>query len=778
MKSITDRCVSITKNLRSLYYRFGSVQEQRDNQPFGGSIRESIGPFPEFIMKGRFCNRSLKGYCTPCFYSRLPEHSIAEHEFDLGYLSQVDYIIDNFDELVVKNQIGKVAFPGVSDSPVYGMVCTPTGSYFDEKEYPRYVRKENLKKLINKSKDKNCIIALHIESHAEDIISYFKNPDQEEIQLLHQLNARIILGFESINEVSRNLIYAKHLSLSDFELAVSLLKDNEFAVGAFVFAGLFALTDEETVQDVNASLKYLKKTQVAPVLMFANTQKYTIADVLKTGKLYKLLDPRTVLRIVNDLIELFGCDMSGNIDPWFIADPKGGPPDPNLHIFNAAESTACKNCGNKIYESIERLRITKDLIGFRQACDDIATCQCRCAYKTLVQRDVNIIKTVNLEDRLEKCLNFVMDNQNHYTLIENPWIVKAELLCYGLNLTDSQIKEALSFNPYLTEKGLVHAVHIKYQNVLINICVAENFCKKSPYSASQSADGVWTLIKDGKELGAFEFLTLPCWIYEKINEITIGDLVRPHAEKCISLWPSIACTYVQNGLGCKFCGLNYADQTKITSVAQTVEAIEKAISYNPEYEVNLSGGTCGNPDFAIDYLTKICSNLLQKHPNVHISVECAPPTNSEKLLQLHNIGVTAIIMNLEIYDDPLRKKICPGKSGISREHYFKMLEDAVTIFGKGNVSSVLIVGLQPKEDIINACDEMTKIGVVPTLIPFKPLDDTPLANHDLTDPDEYITLSKHLALLMKRLALGIQCNSGCASCGACSLEIDLSEVLK
>ena len=118
MQQLIDKCLQITKGLRSQYYKHGNVQSDCDCVPFGGSIRESIGPFPEFIMKGRFCRRSLIGYCTPCFYSRLPEHDITDNDFDRGYLSQVDYILENFDDLVVKNQVGKVAFEEKSQGPV------------------------------------------------------------------------------------------------------------------------------------------------------------------------------------------------------------------------------------------------------------------------------------------------------------------------------------------------------------------------------------------------------------------------------------------------------------------------------------------------------------------------------------------------------------------------------------------------------------------------------------------------------------------------------------
>lgn len=773
MDNTTKLCVETTRELRSAYYKYSKTQYCYDSIPFGGSIRESIGPFPEFILKGRFCKRSIKGYCTPCFYSRLPDHDISEKQFNNGYLQQVDYIINHFEDLVLKNQIGKVAFPFETSKQVCGMVCTPTGSYFDNIEYPLYVRKENLKKLYKASVDNNCEIALHIESHAEDVVEYLQNPDSEEIDLLQRLHARIMLGFESVDALTRNIHYAKELDISIFEKAVKQLQGLGFSVGAFVFAGLFAMSEHETIEDTYLSFIYLKSLNVTPVLMFANTQPYTISDVLKSVGQYKLLDPRTVCTIVKNMLDIFGCDMSGSIDPWLIADPKGGPPDPNLHIFNSPQSTACPKCASEIYDSIERLRITKDILRFTEDCEKIDKCSCRHEYQKLLNQQ-KAMEMIDRIKRVERCVDEVKQNREAYVLKMNPWVVKAELLCYGLNMTDEQFDCAEKINPFIREKGFVHAVHIRYQDTLINTCVAEKFCKQSPYHA-RIIDSQWHLMKNEFDLGMFAFLPMPEWTSRKIGEITIGSMIRPHADKCVSLWPSTICSYVQQGVDCKFCCLSLTKNKTIMNVQDVVDALDVALSYNHQYEVNLSGGICGDRDSTICYLADICSGIRKRH-EVPISIECAPPTSVDGLIKLQEVGVTSIIMNIEIFDEKLRGDICPGKSEISVKTYMDMLCEAVKIFGRGNVSSVLIVGIQPEKDVEVACKELVSIGVIPTLIPFKPLDDSYMENHPVINVDGYIRLSKHLEKEMRKNYLGINGHSGCAACGACSLETNLCEV--
>jgi uncharacterized Fe-S cluster-containing MiaB family protein len=66
---------------------------------------------------------------------------------------------------------------------------------------------------------------------------------------LRQLKARIIFGFESINDFVRNILYNKHLALETFENAISIAKTTKLGVGAFVFVGINPLTEIEIISD-------------------------------------------------------------------------------------------------------------------------------------------------------------------------------------------------------------------------------------------------------------------------------------------------------------------------------------------------------------------------------------------------------------------------------------------------------------------------------------------------------------------------------------------------
>jgi len=199
--------------------------------------------------------------------------------------------------------------------------------------------------------------------------------------------------------------------------------------------------------------------------------------------------------------------------------------------------------------------------------------------------------------------------------------------------------------------------------------------------------------------------------------------------------------------------------------------IFKAMTYK-NYELNFSSGTILTEDKSANYYIEVLQELkglnLKKVP--YISVEITPPDKDYYIQALADIGVTALIMNIEIVDEKLRKIICPGKSEVSIKRYIGAMQNAVQILGRGNVASVLLAGIQPAEDIINMGRKLIEIGVIPTIMPFKPLDDCAMKKEKITNPKELLFISERLESQMVKSGLNPRSQYGCTRCGGCSLE--------
>lgn len=347
--------------------------------------------------------------------------------------------------------------------------------------------------------------------------------------------------------------------------------------------------------------------------------------------------------------------------------------------------------------------------------------------------------------------------------------IKAGLLCYGVNVDKEVGAELLKSRPYFYDKGFVHAVNANILGSNVCVSVAELFSGVSPYHLRFRDGGFFIDSEDGVSVPIRLFDDLP-----KTGTV-IDSLARPHSNHVISLWPSLVCCYDRPGAKCKFCSIKPTDEQKVVPADEVVEGLRALYKLTDKYSINLGGGTYLNPDNMARYLIEIIKGI-RTFTDVPVSVEMAPPSDIDLLRQLKEAGASSLIMNLEISDDTLRKEICRGKSSISKKHYYDCYRYGVETFGRGKISCVLIAGIQPAEDIINECDALTDIGVVPTIIPFKAMDDCEFHDRENCPADELIYISRRVGDILRKKGLSPAMQEGCTKCGGCSLETNYYEM--
>lgn len=402
-----DRVARFSLALRRSYYEKHKCEGCYFEQPHGiaGNITESIGAWPEFIFRGTFCKRTFKGYCSPCFYSQFPiNHKEKGARYESMLRRQIDYVLDHFDELVVERQYEHGPDGSINGTAIK-FVMTPTGSFFDENEFPQRLRIEMLKKLKTKSDFYGRPIQLHIESHCEDWLDldFYSKETVLEMSLLKSLNTRVIFGFESTDEYVRNVLYTKNLSKDKLEKAIASVQAQQLRAGVFIFAGLFSMNDLLTIEDVKQSIIYALDHDLIPVLMFLNVQQYTITDLLFQDKMISLLEPFTVMEIILFLISEL--EKHNSSVEWLIADPKGGPPVPEFNIFDCAQITTREHA-ETIYQMVHSLRIDRNTHAFREIASQL---RATANYQQYVQflnacsgRDTLVESTNQLLDHVER----------------------------------------------------------------------------------------------------------------------------------------------------------------------------------------------------------------------------------------------------------------------------------------------------------------------------------------------------------------------------------------
>ncbi len=353
--------------------------------------------------------------------------------------------------------------------------------------------------------------------------------------------------------------------------------------------------------------------------------------------------------------------------------------------------------------------------------------------------------------------------------VEQEILIKSELLIYGVTVEKSAKEKLLKVYPDFFNKGFIHAVNIAFSNTNVNVSVAEHFSKSSPYVLYEK-EGKFFIKSDNFDFDISFFGSLP-----KTNTM-LDDMARLHSTDCINIWPSTNCCYDKEGIKCKFCSIQKETEKPI-DVEILAPAIKKLLEKTPTGMLNFSGATYQNPDVMTDYWIALVKKI-REFSNCKIAIEFAPPKDLNKLVELKNAGLDVAIMNLEIANPTLRKQICPGKSGISYEHYHEAFKKAVEVFGYNRVSSVLIGGLQPKEDILIECEKMAKIGVFPTIMPYRPLDNCTEKKEYLCSPEELREMSIELGKILVKYHLDSSKQEGCTKCGGCSIENDCYRLCK
>ena len=166
---------------------------------------------------------------------------------------------------------------------------------------------------------------------------------------------------------------------------------------------------------------------------------------------------------------------------------------------------------------------------------------------------------------------------------------------------------------------------------------------------------------------------------------------------------------------------------------------------------------------------------IKKHSTIPVSVSCQP-LNKENIQRLAQAGVDRLGIALDATTEALFNKVkrTDAGSSYSWRNQFIQLNEAINVFGKGKVSTHLIVGLGEMEkeavDVIQRCFDM---GVLPALFAFTPVRGTALESKMPPKVESYrrVQLARYLIVHSKAKIENMQFdNEGKITCFGLSKE--------
>ncbi|MHA1871948.1 MAG: radical SAM protein [Promethearchaeota archaeon] len=260
-----------------------------------------------------------------------------------------------------------------------------------------------------------------------------------------------------------------------------------------------------------------------------------------------------------------------------------------------------------------------------------------------------------------------------------------------------------------------------------------------------------------------------------------------HGVDCLASTIYQTCKYWRTGEQCKFCGIELSlksgDTIASKSAAQLIKAIETARKMNLCSHTTFTSGTLSTKDKGIREYIRIVKEIKSKFPDLPIHIQFEPFEEINLYYELKDSGVDTVGIHMEIINDDLRKKYCPGKSKIPKSVFEKHWKKAVEVFGRGQVSSfILLSGEQDIGEIKKYLDKIIAWGVIPFIVPMRYIQHTLLENEKDFKPislEDNIDILEYAAKSLIRHDLSpLDNKSGCVRCGGCSPITDAFLYLK
>ncbi len=253
---------------------------------------------------------------------------------------------------------------------------------------------------------------------------------------------------------------------------------------------------------------------------------------------------------------------------------------------------------------------------------------------------------------------------------------------------------------------------------------------------------------------------IPYW---KIALLHLDSIASTVVQKCI-YWG----THEQ----CGFCGieLTRGEQTlSVKTPAQLAEVCTAARDYDHAVDVTLTTGSLNRRDRGAIYISR-CAAAIKAASGLPIQVQFEPPDDLRVLESVRRAGVDAVGIHAETFDPAVLARVAPGKAQCGIEGYFACWERAVEVFGRGSVTTYVLLGMGERPELIEqGCRRAVAMGVYPFVVPLRPVPGTLMADVPPPDPDYVGSMYRAVSAMIADAGLDhTDAKAGCARCQACS----------
>jgi len=305
----------------------------------------------------------------------------------------------------------------------------------------------------------------------------------------------------------------------------------------------------------------------------------------------------------------------------------------------------------------------------------------------------------------------------------------------------------------------------------LTVPMHSRFAQASPYRLRLGERSA-KLFRDDEYVGPVAIPPQP-----KIYEMSTADGV-PYWKIALLHLDSIASTVVQKCIywgtheQCRFCGIELtrgAQTIPVKTPAQLAEVCTAARDLDGAVDATLTTGSINRRDRGALYISK-CAAAIKEACGLPVQVQFEPPDDLSVLQHVRDAGVDAVDIHLETFDPEVLAEVAPGKAQCGVEGYFRTWERAVEVFGRGAVSTYVILGMGERPGYTEeGCRRAIEMGVYPFVVPLRPVPGTLMADVAPPDPDYVAEVYRSVSAMLSEHGLDHEeARAGCARCQACS----------
>lgn len=233
------------------------------------------------------------------------------------------------------------------------------------------------------------------------------------------------------------------------------------------------------------------------------------------------------------------------------------------------------------------------------------------------------------------------------------------------------------------------------------------------------------------------------------------------------------CSYWGNSDQCAFCGIGLSLEAGRTIVKKTPEQLAEvavaAKTLDGAVDATLTTGSSNAPDRGARYVAR-CGQAVKQASGLPVEVQFEPPRDLDVLDEIGEMGIDTVGIHVETFDPAVLARVAPGKARTGIERYFQTWERAVEVFGEGQVTTYVILGMGEDPDVtVEGCRRAIDMGVYPFVVPLRPVAGSLM--QDARPPDPTYTDRIYRRVLGYLTLRGMNSGTaaaGCARCQACS----------